>query len=357
MANRYKSADLIEFAQTLLQKGGLGPKPAQTVAETLVEGDLLGKTTHGLQLLPQYLQSLEDGKMTKVGRPKVLKKSATTLLVNAKYLPGPWIIRRALDWAMPRAKKHGVATVSIRHCHHIACLQTYLQSVTDQGLAVILLCSDPANSTVAPAGGLEGVYSPNPIAAGFPTSGEPILIDTITSSVSNAQNTRSYKAGQKSPFTALQTAQGRPTNDPAVLFAKPPGSILPLGGIELGHKGFAMAIIVEALANALCGSGRAKKPDRWGASVFLQVIDPAFFGGLAEFRRETGYFAETCRKSKPRSGQRAVRVPGEKPLALRREQLAQGVDLYPTIRSALEPWAEKFRVKFPQPMKPAIERE
>jgi len=351
MAARYKASHLVAFAQALLRKGGLPPGPARAVAETLIDGDLLGKNTHGLQLLAQYLQSLEDGKMTKAGQPRVLKKSSTTLLLDANYLPGPYVVRRALDWATSRAKKHGVATVSIRHCHHIACLQTYLQSVTDRGLSVILLCSDPANTTVAPPGGLQGKYSPNPIAAGFPTAGAPILIDTITSSVSNAQTTRKFKAGEKLPFTALQTAQGKATNDPAVLFAKPPGAILPLGGHELGHKGFAMALIVEALANALCGSGREKKPTRWGASVFIQVIDPAFFGGSKEFRRETSFFAQSCRKSKPKKSGSTVRLPGEKSLALRRIQLAKGIELHPAIRPALEIWAEKLQVKFPPPLK------
>jgi LDH2 family malate/lactate/ureidoglycolate dehydrogenase len=350
MANRYKTSHLVEFAQALLRKGGLAPALARDVAEILVEGDLLGKTTHGLHLLAPYLQSLADGKMTKAGQPKVLKKSPATLLLDANYLPGPYVVRRALAWAMPRARKHGVATVSIRRCHHIACLQAYLQSVTDCGLAVILMCSDPDNATVAPPGGLQGVYSPNPIAAGFPSVGAPILIDTITSSASNAQTARTFKAGKKFPFTALQTAQGRATNDPAVLFAKPPGSILPLGGLELGHKGFAMALMVEALANALCGHGRVKKPARWGASVFLQVIDPAFFGGVTEFRREAGFLAKICRKSRPRSPRESVRLPGEKPLALRRGQLAKGLVLHPTIRPALEPWMKKLRVGFPQPV-------
>jgi len=350
MAKRYQAVELITFAQALLQQGGLTRAPARAVAEVLVEGDLLGKSTHGLHLLAPYLQSLADGKMTKVGQPRVLKKSPTTLLLEANYLPGPYVIRHALDWAVPRAKKHGVATVSIRRCHHIACLQTYLQSVTDCGLAIILMCSDPANATVAPPGSRQGQYSPNPIAAGFPSTGAPILIDSITSSVSNSQTARMFKARQKFPFTALQTTHGRATNDPAVLFAKPPGAILPLGGLELGHKGFALSLIVEALANALCGHGRAEKPARWGASVFIQIIDPKFFGGTAQFRRETEFFAKTCRKSKPRICREAVRLPGEKSLVIRQEQLKKGVVLHPSIPAALQPWAKKLAVKFPAPI-------
>jgi len=351
MATRYDHRGLAALANTLLRKAGLEPALARDVAEVLVEGDLLGKTTHGLALLPSYLQNLMSGKMTPKGRPTVLKKSSTILLLDANYLPGPFVVRRALDWAVPRAKKHGVATVSIRRCHHIACLQAYLEDVTDKGLAILLMCSDPANAVVAPYGGTRGVFSPNPIGAGFPTTGAPILIDTTTSSLSNAQIARKYRAKQKFPFAALQTPSGQPTNGPAVMFKTPPGTIFPLGGIELGHKGFALSIIVEALTNALCGEGRVKKPARWGASVWLQIINPAFFGGTAAFARETQFFAQACRKSKPRPGHPAVRLPGEQSLARRREQLKKGVELHPEIMPALQPWTEKFGIPLPVALK------
>ncbi len=348
MPPRYKASDLVKFAQTLLQQGGLAPIPARDTAEILVEGDLLGKTTHGLHLLAVYLQSLEDGKMTTTGRPKVLKKSATTLLLDANYLPGPWMLRQAIHWAQVQARKHGSAQVAIRRSHHLAALAAYLPAVTKQGQIILLMCSDPANATVAAPGGVEGVCSPNPIAMGIPTRGEPILVDTTASSASNGQMIRLHGQKRKFPSACLQTARGQATNDPAVMFAKPPGTILPLGGLELGYKGFAYSIMVEALTSGLSGYGRADRPRRWGATVFVQIIDPKFFGGLAKFRRETGFFAETCRKSTRRTAKAAVRLPGEKSLARRREQLARGVALYPSIRPALKPWAEKLRVKFPQ---------
>ncbi len=347
MPARHASAELRQFASSLLTRAGLNKTMAREVAEVLVEGDLLGKTTHGLALLPQYLENLATGKMTATGRPQVLRQSTTTQLLDAHYLPGPYVLRRAIAWATPRAKRHGVATVSIRHCHHIACLQAYLHKVTDQGLAILLMCADPANAAVAPAGGMQGVFSPNPIAAGFPTRGEPILIDTTTSCLSNAQIARQFRARKKFPISALQTAQGRLTNDPAVVFQNPPGSLLPLGGHELGHKGFALSIIVEALTNALCGQGRVQKPNRWGASVYLQIIDPAFFGGRPAFAREAQFFAESCRKSRPRARRRPVRLPGEESLARRRDYEKHGVELHPEIMPALLPWAEKLKVAPP----------
>jgi L-lactate dehydrogenase len=348
---KYDYLALEKFARALLVKTGLGAAMARDVAEILVEGDLLGKTTHGLALLAPYLQNIADGKMTTLGRPKILRKSAAALLLDGNYLPGPFVLRRALDWAVPQAKKHGVATVSIRRCHHLACLQAYLPSVTERGLAVVLMCSDPANATVAAPGGIAGVCSPNPIAAGFPARRGAVLIDTTTSSAANGPVARMHQEKRKFPVACLQTAQGRPTNNPAVLFEQPPGSILPLGGIELGHKGFALAMLVEALTSALAGHGRADRPGRWGASVFLQVLDPEFFGGTVAFRKETEFFAQLCRKSKARPGAGAVRLPGEKSMARRREQRAGGVTLHSQIRPSLEKWMQKYGVEFPYPRK------
>ncbi len=347
MDTRYPKASLEKFAYELLIKSGLAPAPARDVAEILVAGDLLGKSTHGLQLLAPYLQNLAQGKMTRTGRSKILKKSATTLLLDGLYLPGPYVVRRALHWAIPRAKKHGVATVSIRRSHHIACLQAYLQSVTDQGLIVLLMCSDPAIASVAPPGGVQAVCSPNPIAVGIPTRGDPILIDTTTASTTNGLMARMYKEQRKLSAPFLQTARGQPSNKPAILFAKPPGTILPLGGLELGHKGFAFAIMVEALANALAGHGRADKPTRWGASVLLQIFNPKFFGGVSAFTRETTFFAETTRQSKKRPGVKKIRLPGDDALALQRQQSKHGIALHSAILPALEPWTKKLKVKLP----------
>jgi LDH2 family malate/lactate/ureidoglycolate dehydrogenase len=133
-----------------------------------------------------------------------------------------------------------------------------------------------------------------------------------------------------------------------VLFAEPPGTILPLGGVEAGHKGYALALLVEALTSALAGYGRADGATGWGASVFLQVIDPAKFGGAAAFMRETSWLAAAARATPPAAGRDAVRLPGERGLRLRERQLAEGVELYPSIMPALLPWAAKLGVPPPQ---------
>jgi L-lactate dehydrogenase len=80
------------------------------------------------------------------------------------------------------------------------------------------------------------------------------------------------------------------------------------------------------------------------------VIDPAAFGGLAAFRRESGWLADACRASRVRPGDPPVRLPGERGLALRADQMARGVALYPGVMEGLEPWIDKLKVAPPAPV-------
>jgi LDH2 family malate/lactate/ureidoglycolate dehydrogenase len=149
------------------------------------------------------------------------------------------------------------------------------------------------------------------------------------------------------PNPWLLDNQGVPSGEPAVLFTDPPGSILPLGGIDLGYKGYALGILVETMTAALSGSGRADGIERWGASVFLQIIDPQGFSGIKVFTRETEWLARSCRDNRVRPGCPPIRLPGERALKLRSEQLAHGLRLYPSIMPAIEVWAKKLNVSLP----------
>jgi L-lactate dehydrogenase len=211
-----------------------------------------------------------------------------------------------------------------------------------------MTCSDPSVRSIAPYGGLDPLYTPNPIAAGFPTAGDPVIIDISTSCTANGVTSRLHAEGRRLAHPWLLDSSGRPSDDPAVLFADPPGSILPLGGMDLGYKGYALGILVEALSAALAGSGRADGIERWGASVFLQIIDPRGFSGLEAFTRETQWLAEACLQNRVRPGDPSVRLPGQRALQLRREQLARGLRLYPSIMPAIEPWAQKFGIVMPE---------
>jgi len=335
------------FAAGLLGAAGMQPDIARDVADMLVEGDLLGHTTHGLHLLAPYLGEVEKGGMAKSGAPEILNSRGAAQLWDGKRLPGPWLTLRALDAAAAMAATHGTGTVVIRRAHHIACLAAYLIRATERGLVAIVESSDPTVAAVVPHGGLTPVITPNPIAAGLPTGGDPILVDVSMSITSMGFANQELRAGRMLPGPWVIDAAGNATADPAALVNEPKGALLPLGGLDAGYKGFGLALVVEALTGGLAGLGRADPPEGWGGTVFVQVIDPEAFGGLTEFRRQTEHIARAAHASTPRPGVDRVRVPGEAGMKRRREQLANGVALYPAIMPALEPWAAKLGIGLP----------
>jgi len=347
MTTRYLAPQLTAFAAALLVKAGLDGEKAQVVAEILVEGDLFGHTTHGLQLLAPYLSELGAGTMAKTGELRVVADFPAAVTWDGMRLPGPWLTVKAFDLAMERARKYGTCTVTISRSHHIACLAAYLKKVTDAGFMGLLTCSDPHDQAVAPYGGRRGVYSPNPIAAAWPTESDPVIIDVSTSIVSNGQTRRAQSEGRKFPAAWLVDADGKPTDEPKALFTQPPGAILPIGGVDHGHKGYALGLLVEAMTSGLAGHGRADAREAWSACVYLQVFDPALFGGRKNFRRQTEWMAKLCRETPPRTGIERVRLPGETGLKRREAQLQDGVELYKNIMPALKPWAERFQVATP----------
>lgn len=346
---RYRPDALFAFAASLLERAGLAADRARATAEILVEGDLLGRSTHGLALLAPYLRDLDEDRMARQGEPVTVADTGAAIVWDGRRLPGPWLVRRAIAEARSRILEHPVVTVSVRRSHHIACLQAYLKPVTDAGLVIVLMSSDPAAAGVAPHGGIASRITPNPIAAGLPAKGEPILIDVSMSTTTNAMVQRVTAEGGRLPGPWLVDAAGTATDNPSAI-AGGRGAVLPLGGLDLGHKGYALALLVEALTSGLAGSGRADAPAGWTASVFLQLIDPDAFGGREAFVREMTHLAALCRATPVAPGRPAVRLPGEAALQRRRRHLLEGVALHAATMPALEPWAARFDVRPPGPI-------
>ena len=348
---RYSVTDLIAFGTRLLVKTGLNEAMALTVSQILVEGDTLNHHTHGLSLLPQYLEELVAGAMCKEGEPTVVSDYPAAITLDGRRLPGPALVVKALDLAIPRARTNGTCTVVIKRSHHIACLAAYHQRATKLGLIICLHSSDPYNSRVAPFGGLDPVYTPDPMSFGFPSSKEPLLIDVSTSATTSNMTARLYKEGGRLPAPWVMDADGKPSDDPAALFAERRGTILPLGGIDSGHKGFGLALAVEGLTQGLSGFGRADPKEGWGASVYLQVIDPAAFGGLDAYTRQMDHLIGACHASRVPPNYPPIRMPGERGLAFQRDCEAHGVPLHPSIMPALRVWAERLsKGDVPMPM-------
>ena len=347
---KYDTNALKAFAQTLLLNAGLPEDRAACVAEVLLEGDLLGHTTHGLALLSPYLGEIQSGGMQKNGNPLVVSDQPSALLWDGCRLPGPWLVRQAMTAAISRARANGTCTVVIKRSHHIACLAAYHTWATEQGLMMLLHSSDANTASVAPFGGLDPVFTPNPISAGWPTSALPVMVDVSTSATTNGMTHRLHKEGRHLPANWVMDNHGQSSNDPGVLFQKPAGTILPLGGMDSGHKGYGLSLMVEALTGGLAGHGRADPPEGWGATVFLQILDPQAFGGLMAFQRQMDHVNHQCHASRSRNSAAPVRLPGERGWGHKAESLSTGLSLHPSIMPMLQPWADQWKIAIPAPL-------
>lgn len=320
---------------------------ARDVGSVLLEGELLGRDTHGLRLLAPYLEEIEAQRMLASGVPRVLNQRPVAATWDGQRLPGPWLLRRAIEWAAPRAKQYGSASVAICRSHDVGCLGAYLEPVARAGLLIQIACSDPGRRSVAPFGGVSGALSTAPVAIGIPTSDDPILVDLATALATDPMSARLQAAGVRGARPWWADAAGRPTDDPAVLEARPPGTILPLGGAEAGHKGYALALAIEALTAGLGGHGRTQPAEGWGVDLFLQIHDPDAFAGEGAFLDQMDRLAADCRQVAARDPGGRVRLPGERALARKREQLERGVALQAGVIDAIAPWARRFELPLP----------
>jgi LDH2 family malate/lactate/ureidoglycolate dehydrogenase len=169
-------------------------------------------------------------------------------------------------------------------------------------------------------------------------------VDISASITTNGMTNRKHKAGEKYEHEVFIDSKGVPTNDPGVLFQQPPGTLLPVGGLSHGHKGYGLSLLVESLTAGMAGHGRADPKEGWGATVHITVYDLNAFGGTQDFLRQMDHVADRCRNNPPIDPKRPVRMPGEKGLHLLREQSALGVRLHDSIAPSLAELEQKYQV-------------
>ena len=150
--------------------------------------------------------------------------------------------------------------------------------------------------------------------------------------------------GQKFDFNCLLTSEGMPTNDPLEVRDKS-GTVLPVGGMEYGHKGYGLALGIEALSQGLSGFGRVDNPKCMNLSTFIQIIDPEFFSGLDEFKKQMSHTVYKAKTNKPIPG-KTIYIPGERALMKRKEALKNGIFLSDVTKSSMKKLSTKFDEKF-----------
>ena len=339
-----KRSQLMKFCMSVLTSLDMDDEKAYDTSEILIEADMMGHSTHGVRLLPLYIKDIEVGNMKVKGEEVIVKDFGGSITIDGKNLPGIWLTKKALKLASNRAKTYGTATVLIRNSHHNGALATYMLPIVNKGLVGIIKSSVPSTATVAPYGGTKALLSPDPMALGYPTNNKPVIIDISASITTNNMIADKISKKELFDFNCLLTSDGVPTNDPLEV-QNNNGTVMPLGGLEYGHKGFGLALGIEALSQGLSGSGRSKKPKTMNLSTFVQVIDPEAFAGLTAFKDEMTFLTQECISNPPINKKNKVRMPGENALEKREIALNYGIKLSDDTSYVLDTIAKKFKVK------------
>jgi hydroxycarboxylate dehydrogenase B len=294
------------FVAALLRGSGATEISADTVARHLVESDLRGVASHGLMRVTQYLEEIASGDIDPAAVPSFERTAETRIWVEGNRCFGQLAGSFAADEAAKTAAVHGVAVVTVRHTGHAGRIGAYAERLARCGPMALACCSGPPSGHwLAPFGGVEGRLATNPIAYAFPTQGEPVVADFSTSAVPEGTVRRLRELDLPVPEGALQDAAGRTATEPGVLYANPPGTILPLGGQNFGHKGFALALLVETLATLLAGDDTADATRYGNNLALIAIATDTGFQGRAE------RLAEHVRSARPVDPARPVLMPGD----------------------------------------------
>lgn len=309
---------------------GLAPADVEVVSATLLEASLAGYDSHGLMRIAVYAEDIRAGRVDVTARPRVLRESAASALLDGAWAIGPVTAAHAVTLAGVKARAVGVGCVAARRCNDLARLGAYVRAPAEQGLLSLLFVNDAGDgAAVVPQPGSPAFLSTNPIAAGIPRrDGPPMVVDLATATAAIGKLRMALNRGLAVPEGWLVDAAGVTVTDPAAFFAEPRGAgLLPLGGVLAGHKGYALGLLVDVLAGALGGAGTSRGVVEEGGRNGLCVIaiDPAYFGPPAEFLDRVESLAVALAGLPVTPGRPAVRLPGEGAERERRRRMREGV--------------------------------
>ncbi len=309
----FSAAQLIPFARSLFEAGGVPAEDAAIVASSLVDANLCGHDSHGLIRIPQYLRGIREGRL-KPGLPLlIVKETPAVLVADGQWGLGQVQAHRLLERLVPKARQVGLAAGTLMQCGHIGRLGEYAEAAARQRLALIATVSGHGyGGNVAPPGGIEGRIGTNPLCIGAPTNGDPIVLDIGTSVAAEGKVRVAYNKGVKLPEGWIIDAQGRPTTDPAALYATPRGTILPLGGPQ-AYKGFGIGLLLDMFASGLSGApcARPEITSGVGNAVLFIALDVELFAGAEHFLREVSDLADAVRSCPRAEGVKEILVPGD----------------------------------------------
>jgi uncharacterized oxidoreductase len=318
---------LTEIEIGLLIAAGASAEEAAIIARYNVGANLVGHDSHGIILIPQYIDRIKAGHIVPGAPWEIQQETATTTVIDGNWGFGYVVNDRAMRYTIDKAKKQNVAVATVRRQSHIGRLASYPLLASAEGMiAMITADSGRSSKAVAPFGGAKARLGTNPICFAIPSNLDgPLVFDMATSAAAAGKINVATARGEQVPAGWLIDAEGKPSTDPRVL--RSGGALLPLGGTE-GYKGTGLAAIVEILSGLLTGLGFGIDPQgRHNDGCFMAVFNVAAFRDLATFKQEVTDFAHYLKDTPKAQGFTEVFYPGEVEYRKEQDRRANGVPI------------------------------
>jgi uncharacterized oxidoreductase len=335
--------ELTAFAIAVYEAAGTLPEHARIVAAHQVGANLAGHDSHGVVLLPTYVDRIDRGHIVPTARPEIVNESPASLAVNGGWGFGPVISEWTMERLIAKARETRVAAGTVREQSHVGRLADYPVMAARAGFIGLMMAdSGQSPKAVAPFGGREARLGTNPLCIAFPSNlAGPICIDMATSAVAAGKLNVARARGKPIPFGWLLDKAGRPTTDPNAQLEG--GVMLPLGGPE-GHKGYGLSFAVEALAAVLPGLGFGVDPKgRHNDGTFMLVVDPAAFSPT-DFKAEIEAFVRYLKATPPAEGFDEVLYPGEIEYRTEQRRRREGIPIEEATWKRLGEIATRFGI-------------
>lgn len=315
-------------------------------ADALIDADMHGVSTHGISRLNIYLRRIQGGLIVPDAELKIDRQAGSVVAFDAGNGLGQVQTRKALDLLIPRARQNGVAAATIRNSQHFGALSYYCNLAAAQGF--VLLAMTNCEPAMSPEGGYEAFFGTNPIAASFPTGkGFTVKIDLATSTIARGNIIAAQKKNAPIPLGWALDREGNPTTDASEALL---GTVLTMAG----HKGYALALMVELFSSVLSGSAIGsgigsmyKNMDRkQDVGHFFCLFHIEAFLDYAEYLRRIDATIDGIKSCKKRPGVDEILVPGERSARQAARHASEGISVSKETLLELRQWCSHLNVPF-----------
>jgi uncharacterized oxidoreductase len=335
---------LTEIEEALLVAAGASVEEAQVIAKYNVAANLVGHDSHGIHLIPSYIDRIKAGHIVPQAPWVITQETPTTTVIDGNWGFGYAVTDRAMRYTIEKAKTQNLAAATVFRQSHIGRLASYPLIAAGEGMiAMITADSGRSPKHVAPFGGAKARLGTNPLCFAIPSNLEgPLVFDMATSAAAAGKIAVATARGEQVPTGWLIDSEGRPSTDPRVLRAG--GALLPLGGTE-GYKGTGLAAIVEILSGLLTGLGFGVEPTgRHNDGCFMAVFKVSAFRDLEVFKQEVTEFAEYLKATPPAEGYSEVYYPGEIEFRKEKDRRANGILIEDATWAKVKELAEGYGI-------------